>query len=165
MQLQKPTPDLFFDDTTREALADLLMPFRRACCLCAPSVAEALYRRGRIARFLDIDERFSAFPGFRRWDVADPRGLPEPFDIVVAAPPEPTAPALDGTARAIAVLAGPDSRVLVAAPCGVPADPLARLGLRATGVRAGCASPAMAEFYANFALPSWFNPARDARPN
>ena len=165
MQLQNPTPDLCFDDTTREALADLLMPFRRACCLCAPSVAEALYRRGRIARFLDIDERFNGFPGFRRWDVADPRGLAEPFDIVVAVPPEPTAPALDETARALAVLAGPESRVLVAAPAGLAADALAGLGLKPTGVRAGYASAADAEFFANFALPSWFNPARDARPN
>lgn len=170
MQLQNPTlsQDLYFDDATREALADLLMPFRRACCLCAPTVAQALYKRGRVARVLDIDERFADLPGFRKWDLAKPQKLAEPFDIIAAAPPLGDGVEAAGVARAIGVLARPADRLLVVLPPRL-ADPeaMAPLGLVPTGVAAGYAHPRgePAEFYTNFALPAWFNPARDARPN
>lgn len=167
--------DLYFDDTTREALADLLMPFGRACCLCAPTVAQALYKRGRVARVLDIDERFANLPGFRRWDLSRPQKLAEPFDIIAAAPPVSAegGEGVDaaGVTRALGVLARPGDRVLVAMPPRMAdQEAMASLGLKRTGVAAGYARSdesraEPAEFYANFALPRWFNPARDARPN
>jgi hypothetical protein len=65
----------FFDPPTIDRLAGLLASYQRPLCLCAPTVAEELLRRGRAPRLLEIDARFAHLPGFLRWDLYRP--LPE----------------------------------------------------------------------------------------
>ena len=77
----------FFDPETAERLADLLSRFERPCCLCAPTVGRALAARGRRAAVLDVDDRFSGDPGFRRWDLYRPEPLEESFDALLCDPP------------------------------------------------------------------------------
>lgn len=77
----------FFDPPTIERLAGLLAPYQRPLCLCAPTVAEELLRRGRAPRLLEIDARFAHLPGFLRWDLYRPRPLDERFDVIFCDPP------------------------------------------------------------------------------
>lgn len=97
----------YFDDPTRSALADLLEAYSRPCCLCAPTVGEELHARGRPARVLDIDERFSHLPGFRRWNMRRPEHLGERFDVIVCDPPFFTV-SLSELFRALRLLQGFD---------------------------------------------------------
>jgi hypothetical protein len=77
----------FFDPPTVARLAALLSRYERPCCLCAPTLAEALQRRGRPARLLEVDERFARLPGFLRWDLYRPQPLAERFDVLFCDPP------------------------------------------------------------------------------
>src|SRR5262245_67789 len=77
----------FYDQATRDALADMLEPLGRVCLLCAPTVGVELEDRGCDPVVLDVDERFSQMHGFRRWDVYRPTCLAERFDVIFADPP------------------------------------------------------------------------------
>lgn len=77
----------FFTPATTAHLAGFVSRFHNPCCLCAPSVGVELARRGVRVRILDIDERFAAAPGFRRYDLYRPEWLGEEFGIIVCDPP------------------------------------------------------------------------------
>ena len=77
----------FFTPETAERLADLLAPYERPCCLCAPTVGRLLAEREKPCAVLDVDERVADVPGFRRWDVARPRPLDATFDALLCDPP------------------------------------------------------------------------------
>ncbi|MEM6782420.1 MAG: RNA 2'-phosphotransferase [Bacteroidota bacterium] len=77
----------FFDAATREALADALGRYEHVCCLCAPTLAETLVKRGYQVTLLDLDERFDYVPGFRRYDLTRPDWLEAEFDVIVCDPP------------------------------------------------------------------------------
>lgn len=100
----------FFTPETSEALADLLAPYERPCCLCAPTVGKALAARKKPCVVLDVDERFSDVPGFRRWDLRRPEPLEESFDALLCDPPFFTVK-LSELFRALRVLAKYDVRV------------------------------------------------------
>ncbi|MEL7169013.1 MAG: RNA 2'-phosphotransferase [Bacteroidota bacterium] len=77
----------FFDADTRDALADALAAYDHVCCLCAPTLAEALAKRGQQVTLLDLDERFAHVPGFQRYDLTKPEWLESEFDVIVCDPP------------------------------------------------------------------------------
>lgn len=77
----------FFEDSTVDALADLLEQFERPCVLCAPRVGEELEERGVEVAALDIDERFNFLSGFRHWDLYRPEPLETQFEIIFCDPP------------------------------------------------------------------------------
>ena len=78
----------FFSPPTVSVLADLMCDAERPCLLCTPTVAREVRRRcGRPARLLEIDPRFSAEPGFVRWDLYRPTPLAESFDRILCDPP------------------------------------------------------------------------------
>src|SRR5262245_52487961 len=77
----------FFDAPTLLYLADFVAGFERPCCVCAPLLGQELERRGVAVRTLDIDERFAALRGFRRYDIYRPEWLGEEFDLIVCDPP------------------------------------------------------------------------------
>ena len=63
------------------------MGYTAPCCLCSPMIARELAARGKPARLLEIDTRFSDVPGFVPWDLYRPRSLPESFDAILCDPP------------------------------------------------------------------------------
>jgi hypothetical protein len=77
----------FFSPPTVQALADMVALKAHPCCLCAPSIAQALQARGRTVRLLEIDDRFAELPGFVRWDLYKPHPLSERFDLILCDPP------------------------------------------------------------------------------
>ena len=78
----------FFAPETLDALVALARPYDAVCCLCCPTLGAALAEAGRpAAAVLDLDERFRAVPGFRRWDLARPEHLPQRFGLIVCDPP------------------------------------------------------------------------------
>ena len=77
----------FFDGATLEYLTDFLSQYESPCCLSAPAVGKLLSERGAKVSVLDIDERFSQVPGFRRFDVFRPEWIGEKFDIILCDPP------------------------------------------------------------------------------
>lgn len=77
----------FWTEASVSALADALMVFERPCCLCAPTLAEALEARGREVVLLDIDERFSQLSGFRHYDLTKPSYFEQSFDVIICDPP------------------------------------------------------------------------------
>ena len=77
----------FFDPPTLTRLADFAGQFARPCCLCAPLVARELAARGHWVRLLEIDERFAALPGYRRYDLYRPDWLDETYDLILCDPP------------------------------------------------------------------------------
>jgi hypothetical protein len=77
----------FFDGPTLDHLSEFVAGFARPCCICAPLLGQAVARRGRPVRILDIDERFADVPGFRRWDLHRPEWLGESYDLIVCDPP------------------------------------------------------------------------------
>lgn len=87
MQENHQREQYFFAPPTVQRLTDLMMDARAPCCLCAPMIARELAARGRSARLLDIDERFSVTPGFRRWDLYRPEPVGETFDRILCDPP------------------------------------------------------------------------------
>lgn len=99
----------FFAPESAERLAGLLGRYERPCCLCAPTVGKLLAARKRPCAVLDVDERFSDVPGFRRWDVGRPSPLEESFDALLCDPPFFTVK-LSQLFRALRVLAKYDVR-------------------------------------------------------
>ncbi len=87
MQERHENEQYFFTDQTTGQLADFAARFKNPCCICAPSVGAELGRRGVPARVLDIDERFAATPGFRRYDLFRPDWLGEEFGLILCDPP------------------------------------------------------------------------------
>lgn len=131
----------FFDPPTVVLLADLLADYERPCCLCAPTVAAELHRRGRRVRLLEGDERFASRPGFVAWDLYRPRPLEERFDVVFCDPPftKVTLAQLFNALRV--VCAGElETPVLLCHLASREADvcgALARFGLAPTGIEPG----------------------------
>ena len=76
-----------FDPATASALADVLASCEKACCVCVPTVARELHRRGRPVRLLDADPGCGELPGFVQWDLNQPTRLADEFDIVLCDPP------------------------------------------------------------------------------
>ncbi|MEM8560315.1 MAG: RNA 2'-phosphotransferase [Bacteroidota bacterium] len=94
----------FFDVATRDALVEALVDYDHVCCLCAPTLAEALAKRGQQATLLDLDERFAHVAGFRRYDLTRPDWIETQFDVIVSDPPFFTV-SLTQLHRALAMLA------------------------------------------------------------
>ncbi|MEL6613290.1 MAG: hypothetical protein AAFQ53_14415, partial [Bacteroidota bacterium] len=78
---------VFLRRHTRDALADALAAYGYVCCLCAPTLAETLVKRGQQVTLLDLDERFAHVPGFQRYDLTKPEWLESEFDVIVCDPP------------------------------------------------------------------------------
>jgi hypothetical protein len=77
----------FFDVPTVRRLADFLEGRDTPLCLCAPLVGAELTRRGAAVRVLDIDRRFADLPGYRFFDLQNPRWRGDPPGIVLCDPP------------------------------------------------------------------------------
>jgi hypothetical protein len=77
----------FFDPPTLARLAGFLSGYARPCVLCAPLLGREAAARGLPVRLLDLDERFAAVPGFRRFDLYRPEYLEETFDLIICDPP------------------------------------------------------------------------------
>lgn len=77
----------FYDKPTLEHLADFLSGFENPCCLCAPLVGKTLAERGHKVAILDIDDRFAAVPGYRRYDIFRPEWVGEAYDVILCDPP------------------------------------------------------------------------------
>lgn len=77
----------FFDAATVEHLADFAEMFANPCILCAPTLGRELVKRGHSPVILDIDERFSSTPGFRKFDLKRPVYTSDVYDIVICDPP------------------------------------------------------------------------------
>ena len=87
MQERHEHEQYFFDRPTLATLAGVVAPFPRPCCLCAPLLGQELERRGVQVRTLDIDDRFAALAGFRRYDLYRPEWRDETFGLIVCDPP------------------------------------------------------------------------------
>lgn len=83
----KENEQYFFDAPTVEHLADFAEMYEHPCILCAPTLGRELVRRGKTPAILDIDERFQATPGFRKFDIKRPVYTSEVYDIVIVDPP------------------------------------------------------------------------------
>ena len=77
----------FFDQPTLDHLANFLAAWPSPCCICAPLLGQRLAERGVAVTILDIDERFAAVPGFRRYDLYRPAWLGAEFGIILCDPP------------------------------------------------------------------------------
>jgi hypothetical protein len=77
----------FFDDQTLDHLAGFLADWPAPCCLCAPLLGQRLVSRGVAAAILDVDERFAALSGFRRYDLYRPEWIDREFDVILCDPP------------------------------------------------------------------------------
>lgn len=77
----------FFDRPTLTHMADFVSAYPNPCCICCPLLGRELAARDIPVRILDIDERFSSLPGFRRFDLHRPEWLGEEFGIIVCDPP------------------------------------------------------------------------------
>ncbi len=77
----------FFDRKKLDHLASFLACWPSPCCLCAPLLGKHLTRKGVAATVLDIDERFAAVPGFRRYDIYRPEWLGMELGIILCDPP------------------------------------------------------------------------------
>lgn len=76
----------FYTAETAARLADALDSYQRPCCLCTPRLALEWFKRGRVVRLLDYDERFQTIPGFRSYDLLKPEPVHEDFDVVIFDP-------------------------------------------------------------------------------
>jgi hypothetical protein len=77
----------FFDEPTLEHLAKFMAHWKSPCCLCAPLLGQRLVAKGVSVTILDIDDRFGAIPGFRRYDIYRPHWLDDEFGIILCDPP------------------------------------------------------------------------------
>ena len=77
----------FFDRPTLTHMAGFISAYPNPCCICCPLLGRELTTLGVPVRILDIDERFSDLPGFRRYDLHRPEWLGEEFGIIVCDPP------------------------------------------------------------------------------
>lgn len=77
----------FFDQATLDHLTRFLTAWPSPCCLCAPMLGKRLVDQGVEVTILDIDERFAAVPGFRRYDIYRPEWLGNGFGIILCDPP------------------------------------------------------------------------------
>ena len=87
MQEKWVNEQYFFDESTVTHMANFVQVYPNPCCLCAPRLGHELERREIVVRTLDIDERFDALRGFRRYDLTKPEWLGEAFGIIVSDPP------------------------------------------------------------------------------
>lgn len=76
----------FFTSDCTKDLVDRLNEFQNPCCLCTPRLGKEWLDRGRIVRVLDIDKRFSFLPGYRYYDLKNPKVLNEEFDVIIMDP-------------------------------------------------------------------------------
>ena len=152
----------FFDPRTVDRFAGLLERYERPCCLCAPTIAAELDRRGRLARLLDVDDRFAALPGYLAWDMYRPRALDEVFDVVLCDPPFNRVSLAQLFAALRVVCRGDFATPIALCHLARRADDvcaaLARFGLAPTAVEPGYVSVRPTEenrvlLYANFDLP------------
>lgn len=81
------TEQYFFDEATLDQLARYVASWPSPCCLSAPLLGKRLTELGVEVSILDVDERFSEVPGFRRFDIYRPEWLGEEFGLVVCDPP------------------------------------------------------------------------------
>ena len=91
----------FYTGETAARLADALDVYQRPCCLCTPRLALEWFKRGRIVRLLDYDERFQTIAGYRSFDLLKPEPVHEDFDVLIFDPIFVGAPIL---ARAVRVV-------------------------------------------------------------
>jgi hypothetical protein len=131
----------FFDPPTLAHLAEFVAVYPHPCCLCAPLLGRALARRGVDVAVLDIDERFAATPGFRRFDLHRPEWVGEEFGLIVCDPPF-FGVSLSRLFAAVRLLSRHDERQpLLIAYLARRADNIlgtfARFGLEPTGYRPG----------------------------
>lgn len=77
----------FFHEETIRHLSQFLSRWRSPCCICAPLLGQRLAAEGVQVRILDIDDRFEATPGYKRFDLHRPQWLGESFDIILCDPP------------------------------------------------------------------------------
>jgi len=77
----------FFDRPTLAHLSTFVARFPHPCCLCAPLLGKTLVDRGTQVTILDVDERFAALPGYRRYDLYRPEWLGEEFGLIICDPP------------------------------------------------------------------------------
>ncbi len=77
----------FFDEPTIEQLADFVATFDSPCVICAPMIGLRLTEMGIDVSILDIDNRFADLPGFRHWDLYNPKWLGQKFGLILCDPP------------------------------------------------------------------------------
>jgi hypothetical protein len=87
MEENEANEQFFYDKKTLKILADIAEKFEYPCLLCAPTLGDELIRRGRKVRILDIDMRFSRLKGFWYFDINNPKGLGEKYDLIICDPP------------------------------------------------------------------------------
>jgi hypothetical protein len=164
LEEQHQREQYFFDEPTLGELCPLIAGFTNPCCLCAPTVAAALHKRGRDVAALDVDRRFAALPRFLHWDLYRPERLEQRFDMVFCDPPF-FAVSLSQLFRAIRLLAGFDLSVPVAISYLARREAallsvFGPMGLRPTGYAPGyrtvrrCAKNDI-RLYANVDAPLW----------
>jgi len=87
MQENHQREQYFYTPPTRARLAGFLQAYSSVCLLCAPTLGQEIEAAGRDVTVLDLDERFSALKGFRRWDLYRPQALGARFDLIFCDPP------------------------------------------------------------------------------
>ena len=78
----------FWDAESVSRLADFVeKTSKNPCCLCAPTLGKELVKRGVSTTILDIDERFSDLPGFKKFDLYRPKFTGDAYDLIICDPP------------------------------------------------------------------------------
>lgn len=103
MQENHQREQYFFTRLTAATLSKMLAKYEHPVLLCAPMLGKHMVEEGRSVTILDIDERFSDVPGFRRWDIHRPEPLEFVPDVIFCDPPFYTVK-LDRLYRAITTL-------------------------------------------------------------
>lgn len=135
----------FFNNETLDDLARLAMRFPKPCCLCTPSLGQALEARGvKHVTTLDLDYRFAFLEGFREYDISEPEPLDEKFGVIICDPPFLSVP-LERLFETVELLSHEDyGQPLIINYLASRASNITRVfapfGLRATGYYPGYAT-------------------------
>jgi len=141
----------FYSAATAADLARRLEGYAAPCCLCTPRLARAFADRGRVVRLLDMDDRFAALAGYRRFDLERPAAPRESYDMVFF---DPVFIAARILRRALDVVAGaPDA---ADAPTLYMAFPRSREAELLAGFAAWRLAPLDYELRYNNILPEYF---------